>query len=100
MISEIERKSLTAGNLIITDESGNPKFCTDTIWFVWYFRDTYKILLKSFNTNKNNVLISKRQLAKTPEMQDNQIGIGFLDIIDGRMKILKPEFSEEAEIAN
>jgi hypothetical protein len=95
MLSEIELKSLKSGNLIVTDEAGNPRFNTETIWFVWYFSDTYKILLKSFNTNKSNVLGFKKQLSKTKEMQDNQIGIGFLDIIDGKMKIIKPEFAEE-----
>jgi len=100
MISDIERKSLQSGNLIIIDESGNPKFCIDTIWFVWYFNDTYKILLKSFNTNRNNVIGFQKQLSKSKEMQNNQIGIGFLDIIDGKMKILKPEFLEEAEVVD
>jgi len=91
-MNKIEKKSLQDGNLVIFDLKGIPLFETSIVWFVWYkSEDKYKILLKTFNTDRHRVEINLNSLKKTyPES-----GLGKWSLTTGQCCFMKPGFEEE-----
>jgi len=88
MFDKNEIESINNGKMLVLNENGIPQSEMENVWFIWYRNtndNSYRILLKTFTTKKENLKDIKYALEK----KFTQVGFGKWDMSNGRLSLMK-----------
>ena len=93
-LSLLEEKSLSEGKVLFVDDWGNLNENHQKVWFVWYREkgEKYRILLKTFTTNKEKILVYRKELLKKMNEKNCEVSLGNINILNGSMQLFAEEF--------